>query len=74
MTNFYESDGSEGEKFRETLLKFWQKRTIYHHRGSQILANPAKAMVDMISCVFQDLGIDRRLGDPELDFALGRWW
>ena len=23
---------------------------------------------------FQDLGIYRRLGDPELDFALGRWW
>ena len=40
----------------------------------QILANLAKAMVDMLFlCVcFQDLGIHRRLGDPELDFALGR--
>ena len=27
-----------------------------------------------VSCVFQDLGIYSRLGDPELDFALGLWW
>ena len=53
----------------------WKRKTIYHHRGAQILADPAKAMVEIcFSCVFQDLGIYRRLGDPELDFALGRWW
>ena len=41
----------------------------------QFLADLAKAMVDMMFlCIFQDLGIDRGVGDPELDFALGRWW
>ena len=38
------------------------------------LANPANAMVDKIFCVFQDVGIYCRLGDPELDLGLGRWW
>ena len=33
-----------------------------------------KAVVDMISWVFQDLGIYRRLGDAERNIALGRWW
>ena len=40
----------------------------------KVLADPAKAMVDMILLFFQDVGIYRRHGDPELDFALGRWW
>ena len=41
---------------------------------SQFLADLAKAMVDTIFCVFQDFGVYRRFGDPELDFALGQWW
>ena len=55
----------------------WQERTIYHHHVTAILIDLTKAMVDMIFlCVFQDVlgGIYRRVGDPELDFALGRWW
>ena len=43
------------------------------YRTTQILADPAKAMVDVICCAFQDVGIYRRLGNPELDVALGQW-
>ena len=35
---------------------FWQDRTIYHHRGAEILADPAKAMVDMIFLRFVGCG------------------
>ena len=34
----------------------WQNRTIYHHRGAQGLADPAKAMVDMILLCFPGCG------------------
>ena len=34
----------------------WQERTIYHHRGAQTLADPAKAMVDMIFLCFPGFG------------------
>ena len=38
--------------------KFWpqQDRTIYHHRGTQSLADPARAMVDMLFLCFPGLG------------------
>ena len=36
--------------------KTWQERTIYHHRRAQILADPAKAMVDMIFLCFPGFG------------------
>ena len=48
------------------------KRTIYHHRGAEILADPAKAMVGMFfSCVFQDLGVYRRL--KFIQYRIGVW-
>ena len=37
-------------------LKHWQDRTIYHHRGAEILADPAKATLVMIFLRFVGFG------------------
>ena len=52
------------------LPSCWQDTTINHHHCALILANLAKATVDMIFMDFQDLGIYSRVGDPELDFQV----
>ena len=44
-------------------------------RGAQILADPTKAMVDMLFLFFSRIWASTvDLGDPELDFALRQWW
>ena len=41
----------------------------------QVCKSPQKERIHWKTFAgLQDLGIYRRLADPELDFALGRWW